>query len=426
MYFKSVLIIFLYLFLEVSPSLFGETHLELDTVTQEVLRANPELAVLQNKWEAARHRIFQMSSLEDPEFSVEFEGIPTDSLDAGKYQDIEWGFSQKWPFPGKLSLKRKIAEEEAQKAYYEFLEKSRNLLTLAKQTYADYVLKAEILLLLQKNKVFLSQMEKIVRQKYEVGKVSQQDLLLAQIEQERLQSEISNTSQEIQTDAARLNVLMGKSPESFLPPAVLFPCRFYSWSFDELMSLALQHRQEFKHHLSMIRVGELQYKLAKRQNEPDFFTRLETRQFEGTGLKEYDVMMGISIPWLWTRGRVKEGVQEAKYNLDAAQNDYESKQNMVGLEIKEALVKLQTNQNLLKLYENTILPKSKQTLQVVQSNYETDKTDFLNLIQQQRNNLTFELEYKKLEAEHFRTVAELEKATGVDLLDREEEEVASK
>jgi cobalt-zinc-cadmium efflux system outer membrane protein len=426
MYVKSVLFVFLYLFLKVSVSLSGETRLELDTVTDTVLHSNPELAVFENKWEAARHRIISMSSLEDPELGVEFEGIPKDSIDAGKFQDIEWSFSQKWPFPGKLSLKRKIAAEEAQKVYHEFLEKSQNLLALAKQTYADYVLKAEILVLLQKNSVFLSQLENIIRQKYEVGKGSQQDLLLAQVEQERLQSEIANTIQEMQTTAARLNVLMGKHPESFLPPAEPFFCPVHSWSFDELMSLARQHRQEFKHHQSVIRVVELEYKLAKRQNEPDFFTRLETRQFEGTGLKEYDVMLGISIPWLWTRGKVKEGVQEAKYNLSGAQKDFEAKQNMVGFEIKESLVKVQTSQNLLNLYENTILPKSRQILQAAQSSYETDKTDFLNLIQLQRNHLAFELEYKKLQAEHFRAIAELEKSTGADLLDTEREEAESK
>jgi len=424
MYFKHVL--FLYFFLQISVCSPGETRLELDVVTQEVLRSNPELAALQNKWEASRHRIISMSSLEDPELGVEFEGIPTDSIDPGKFQDIEWSFSQKWPFPGKLSLKRKIAEEEARKAYYEFLEKRRNLLALTKQTYADYVLKAEILILLRKNKIFLSQVEKTTRQKYEVGKVSQQDLLFAQVEQERLQSEISNTSQEMQTAAAQLNVLMGKSPESFLPPAVPFSCPDHSWNFDELMRLALEHRQEFKHHQSMIRVVQLEYQLAKRQNKPDFFTRLETRQFEGTGLKEYDVMLGISIPWLWTRGRVKEGVQEAKYNLSAAQKDFEAKQNMVGFEIKEALVKVQNSQNLLKLFENTILPKSEQTLQAAQSNYETDKTDFLNLIQLQRNHLAFELDYKKIQTEHFRAIAELEKSTGTDLLDIEWEEAESK
>ena len=85
-------------------------------------------------------------------------------------------------------------------------------------------------------------------------------------------------------------------------------------------------------------------------------------------------------------------------------------------EIKEACVQVKTSKSLVDLYRSSILPKAEQTVQVSQAGYQTDKIDFLMLLDSQRSLLEFQLEYEQAKADYDKGLAELERSVGKDLL----------
>ena len=72
----------------------------------------------------------------------------------------------------------------------------------------------------------------------------------------------------------------------------------------------------------------------------------------------------------------------------------------------------QSQQDLLTLFSEDILPKARQTLEVSSRAYNTGEVDFLQLIDNWRQLLRYEISYRRLEASLRQTLAELERVVG--------------
>jgi outer membrane protein TolC len=88
---------------------------------------------------------------------------------------------------------------------------------------------------------------------------------------------------------------------------------------------------------------------------------------------------------------------------------------------KNALVKVNTSQSLVHLYQSDVLPVARQAVQISQINYQTDKIDFLTLLDSQRNLLEFQLDYEIAMADYHKNIAELERNIGMDLMAKKQE-----
>ncbi len=388
------------------------TELNLQGLIEEALKTNPEIHVLQYRREAAKFKAMQAGVWDDPELAVEFEGMPKNTLDWGRYQDIEWSFSQKIPFPGKLGLKRKMAEQEVQKSYQEYLEKKLEIIARVKMAYADFCSVVNSLEILKRHEDLLKQFLDIAREKYELGKGFQQDVLKAQVELAKTKNRILIQQQMQVSVQARLNSLLAHTQNKIFQKPQTRPIEALSLDEEVLIRTTVEHSPLLRNEQFNIRASLYELKLAKREYWPNFFTRLEARQFDGTGLEEYDVMFGINIPWLWSRARVSGAIREAKANLEKARSEYESKKLEVFLSIREGVVKVKTAQSLVDLYHLEILPSAEQVIQSAQVNYQTNKIDFLMLLDSQRSLLEFQLEYEQAVSDFYKNLAELEKNVG--------------
>ena len=67
---------------------------------------------------------------------------------------------------------------------------------------------------------------------------------------------------------------------------------------------------------------------------------------------------------------------------------------------------------MLTLFEEDILPKARQTLQVSSRAYNVGEVDFLQLIDNWRQLLRYEVNYRRLEANLRQSLADLEQAVG--------------
>ena len=66
----------------------------------------------------------------------------------------------------------------------------------------------------------------------------------------------------------------------------------------------------------------------------------------------------------------------------------------------------------ISLFRDTLIPKAKQALKVMQKSYQAGKTEFLSLIDAERLLLEFELSYERAVANRMQRLAEIEMLVG--------------
>src|ERR1019366_8849438 len=101
-----------------------DTRVSLRDLTSVAIKNNPEIVAAQKKYEAARQRPTQESSLPDPMISVGYNSVgnplPGAGLGSQVLANVGVMVSQEVPFPGKLKLKGDMASTEAQAGFQQY------------------------------------------------------------------------------------------------------------------------------------------------------------------------------------------------------------------------------------------------------------------------------------------------------------------
>ena len=108
--------------------------------------------------------------------------LQTDDPSSGRTISI----SQDLPFPGKRSLRGKVASSEADAEWWAFEQTRRNVVAEVKEAYFDLYYLTKAIGVVTKTKVLLEQFTKIAEVRFSVGKGIQQDVLKAQVEFSKL------------------------------------------------------------------------------------------------------------------------------------------------------------------------------------------------------------------------------------------------
>ena len=186
--------------------------LTVETAVGVAVRDNPNLAEMQVRYKALAEVPSQVGTLPDPMVSFNAMNFPTDTYerDQEAMTQLQVGFSQVFPFPGKLSLKEEAAEYDARAAGHSVDELRLQLIKNVKSKWWQLYYMDRALETVDSNQALLRQFITVAKTKYETGKGLQQDVLLSQLELSRLMD------QEIQLEAIRrnqaiqLNILMDR------------------------------------------------------------------------------------------------------------------------------------------------------------------------------------------------------------------------
>ncbi|HEX7469477.1 MAG TPA: TolC family protein, partial [Verrucomicrobiae bacterium] len=121
----------------------------------------------------------------------------------------------------------------------------------------------------------LADLEKLARSQNEVGKVTLQDVLRAQVEQDRLRTETINLDDSRHSLMAQFKAALGLTSDQPDPPA---PAKFESTpvvSDEQLWTTALARNPELKAMAAEVRRAEASLRLAHKERVPDFNLGLE-------------------------------------------------------------------------------------------------------------------------------------------------------
>ncbi len=390
--------------------------LSLKELITEALQNNPGLKAADQRIEAAKTRISQERwALPDPMAGVNVAGRPRNPANFTDYRDIEYMVEQEIPNPLKLWTRGKVAARERDMIEASYLGQERKLIADLKSAYYDLFMIERSIEVNRENKELVGQFLKSAEARYSVGKATQSDVLKAQVELSKLTNELVTLGQMKQTAIARINALLNRPTRSELGTTVFkIDPRSNKFEWDSLEKLTLKDNPDLLEVQASVKRQEASLRLARFEYLPDFMVRSENRQIKGEGFQEYDAFLGVTIP-LWGFKKQRNQVKEAKALLEESHANFQQMKNAVLFEVQDALVRVESNQRLVALYETSVLPQARQSLKSAVAGYESDRNDFLSLIDAQRNLKTFQLEYYDSVVKLEQSFADLERAVGTDL-----------
>lgn len=388
--------------------------LALPELVQEALARNPEIVAARQQWEAASQRITQARTLDDPTLSIQWWNAP-ESFNLGRAENTIVGLSQKFPFPGKLALKEKVATRSADMTEQAVRAKERDLIARLKQAYYDLFLSHKAIQIHHEQIDLLKRFFEIANAKFRAGKGSQVDVLKAQVELSTLHQQLPVLEQRRDTAQGKLNQLLDRDPRFPLAPPQEPREERFDLDLEDLYRAATAARPELKAADLAVQRNEQSRALALREYYPDINVGVQRFQnFQAPN--GFGAVVSITLPFaFWTKPKYDAAVQEAAAAIAAARAEQHTLENLTRFQIRDLLAKVRASWEVAVLYRTTVLPQAEQGVEAARAGYRTGRTSFLDLIEADRAWRGFQLEYYRALVEREHRLAELEQVIGADL-----------
>ena len=342
----------------------------------------PKVEAAYYDWLASVERITQARSLPDPQltFQMDIQNIVT-SIMPGIMGSIPW--------PDKLRVGAQIASAESQSRYFAFQSAVLGSAFDVKRTYYQLYFLSEKIRVDRETLQLLAELEKSARAQNEAGKVTLQDVLRAQIEQDSLKTEIANLEDSRDALMAQFKAALGLGGNDREPP---MPSRFESTSLDlsgdKVFEAALAQNTQIKAMAADVRSAEASITLAKRTRWPDFSLGLMADAKMNPTL--YRPLGSVTLP-IW-RDKIAAQIAEAQANKRSAEARLSDEQISLAVNVAQRTYLYREATRNLALLTGELLPKARQSLEVARAGYLAGQTDFFNLIDAERTLLSFQLD----------------------------------
>ncbi len=342
---------------------------------------NPQVIAAYAEWETAVEKITIARSLPDPKLT--FQAYIQNSLTSlmpGLMTDIP-GF-------GKRAARAVAATVEGRAKYFQFATTvQQTAFEVQKSYYPLHFLDAKLSVNRQ-TLALLAELEALARAQNEVGQARLQDVLKAQIEQQKLQTETTNLEDSRNLMLAQFKAALGLRPGQADPPVPAEP-DFSDRKLDDqkLLADALKENPGVKELETEILAAEANITVASKEKMPDFSAGLQAEVYEPPF---YWPQASISLP-IWRdklaaeRAAAEAGVRGARARLTAGQI-------ALAVDFAEQSYLLRESDRELALLRESLLPRARLSLEIARAAYRSSRVDFLNLIDDERSLLNFQLD----------------------------------
>jgi cobalt-zinc-cadmium efflux system outer membrane protein len=383
-------------------------RLGLPSLERLVLERNPELRSAERSWVASRERIPQAGALDDPKADLMVAPASIGDLDV----DPAWriGLSQQLTL-GKRSPQRAAAGSDAESARGALRATAERILHETRLAFADYAL-AETSLAINRELAGLAEdQRRTALARYGAGLVGQADPLQAELELGRLAHDAIIHGRERGLARARLNALLGRSPDE--------PLAASDWrdAPDHLEAAVARFveasppgRGSRLQARAMVEGAEARLRLAQRARRPDLEISVAYDRFWSE--PELRPTLGISLNLPLQRGVLAAAEREARAELESARHQQAATEYGIALEVESARLRLEETRHEIELFEETMVPVSRRALDAARSGYQTGRNDVAAWIGSAREVATTRLAAFRARADQLRAQADLLRALG--------------
>ena len=393
---------------------------KLASLVQEASENNPIIKASKARWEASTMRPSQEGSLPNPIIGGRIKNVSFSDITLGEdpRSDIQAFVSQEIPFPGKLSSKEEIAQQESDSQRWLSDAISRKVIADLKEAYFDWFFVNKSIEITNRNKVLLQKFTKIAEVKYEVGMGIQQDVLKAQVEISGFIERLELLAKRKEIVETKIKKILNRPLDSPLGEPEEITKSELTTSLSEITYATSENAPLLKSSSEIVDSREESLKLAKKQYLPDFILGATYFNRDG-GNGDLDDIWQISlclrIPLYYWR-KEKFGVREAALDISEARENYESTKNNLLFDVKDNYITATTAERLVELYQRGIIPQSTLSLESAISGYQVGDIDFLTLLNNLITLFNFELEYYQQLTEYQKALARIEEIAAIELI----------
>jgi outer membrane protein TolC len=420
---------------------------ELNALVATALSRSPTVRAAMARVEGARHRAVAASAPPDPMLTAGLQNQPlgkdptamtSDGPDPMTMRTI--GVSQSIPYPGKLALRRRVAEREAE-AGEAAVETARRLVTRdVKQAYYELAFIDEAREVVDRNRDVLAGVIRVTDARYGLGTSGQTEVLKTRGDAIRLAETASDLAEQRSAALARLSALLaGTLDTAGLQPAI--PARIARLAMPtspdeirftsnvlgsraagsplpplgELQDAALANSPELREHEAMIAAQAARVALARRDRLPDVDVALQYGQRSG-GLPDM-VSASVSLPLpIFARRKQDQIADDATAQLEALHAEHLASANALRAEVASLVSDIERARTQLALYAKALVPQGRAMLTSTASNYQVGKAELRDVLEAQASLFTYETDHARALADFAKQLAELERVVGTEVV----------
>ncbi|MFA6075556.1 MAG: TolC family protein [Negativicutes bacterium] len=384
----------------------ADDNVSLDSLTIFALKNSPELTAANAAVISAQQVAPQANSLPDPMVGINYQ---SDQLQPNLSGELSWlmlSASQEITLPGKLSLRRQIAEANVEKSKFELRAVQSELVGKIAEQYIELCLLDKKIQIITGRIALADDLVTAATIRYKTGSAEQQDVLLAQKASYELQLEREQLKRDEQTGSAQLLATSGKTDNDgtlrvqIPEQGVMLPAN------TELIKTVLQQSAALAALKQQWDVRVLETKLAEEERFPD-----------------YTVSAGISVaggmPGMWNAGmqlsvpinlanKQERAVAQAQAGAVIAQAQYSTRKLALVSEVKADYAAYLAAKRTLSIYNDQLLALGKRTYAASLAAYSTGRNTIGNVLEQLNTALDYETGYWEQYAAVLKNQAQLQ------------------
>ncbi len=342
---------------------------------------SPSVEAAYYNWFASVESITTERSLPDPQITFQ-----SDIMDIVK--TVMPGFMQEFPGPGKLRARAAVATAQSQAKYFAFENAALQTAFDLKRAYYELHFLDARLKINRETFSLLGDLERIARAQNEVGKGTLQDVLRAQIERDRVRTDIADLEDSRRPILAEFKAALGLRHDQADPPV---PSRLETTAVnpdsDELLRIAFVRNPKLKTMEADVRAAEAGIAVAYKERAPNFSLGLMADLKASPTM--FRPLAGMTLP-IW-RDKIAAEIAQAKANKLAAKARLSATQIALTVNFAEKSFAYRQIGRNLELLQNLLIPKARQSLEIARAGYLSGTIDFFNLMDTERTLLNFEL-----------------------------------
>ena len=397
----------------------AQSVVSLANLVDEAQHHNPEILAARRAWQAATQVPSQVSTLPDPEVTLQEFSVGSPKPFAGyttsNFAYIGLGVSQELPFPGKLRLRGEIARREADQQRDRFDGMRLRVIEQLKTAYFRLAYLQKTLTILNRDDKLLEQVEKVAEARYRTGQGNQQDVLKAQLQRTKLLREIALHHQHLGSVQAQLKQILNRTADSPDVTAGELTLTQIPYTSDEMLNRVRGQNPEIAAKQETVNHQSLQVELAHKDFLPDFNVQYMW-QHTGPNFPDYYMLTASARIPIHRIRKQKPEVFQAVEQLNSSRHEYEAQVQQTYFEVKDRVLAAETSAQLLKIYHDGLIPQATAAFQSGLSAYESNRQDFESLLSSFLDVLNLDEEYWKTLADHETALAQLERLTGLELV----------
>lgn len=407
--------------LDSEPSAFPtfDSTTSLEDYLEVAMQRSPRLRSAYSQWIADLKKSDHVGSLPDPMFSYAYfvENVETR---VGP-QEQRFGLRQSFPWFGTLGAKEDKAFAMSEASYNRFEATRNELIYDVKSAYYNYYYLGQDIQITSENLELLKFWESVAQSKYRVGLTQHPDIIKAQVELGKLEDHLRTLQEKADPIAASLRDLLNLPQTISIPIPRTISVAEEELNKDTVIAAITRYNPSLRALERMVESERAGERLAGKQTMPSFSLGVDYIQtgeainpnLAESGKDPWMVGAGISLPiWFGKNSARKKEAQArrrvAEYNLRDSENHLVALSERLLFEYSDALRKTL-------LYRNGLVPKAEQSLNANYAAYQAGKTDFLNVLDAQRQLLNFQLTVAREQVRLATKRAQLEMLSGTEL-----------